>query len=55
MSTQIGVLNTPVEIVEMDIEKQRFFVFDYDCQRGCTKSVLTPLEDWDETLYKKDC
>ena len=35
MSTQIGVLNTPVEIVEMDTEKQRFFVFDYDCQRGC--------------------
>ena len=24
-------------------------------KEGVNYSVLTPLEDWDETLYKKDC
>ena len=55
MSTQTGVLNTPVEITKWTLKNNAVLSSNMIVQEGVTKSVLTPLEDWDETLYKKDC
>ena len=55
MSTQTGVLNTPVEITKWTLKNNAFLSLIMTVKEGVNYSVLTPLEDWDETLYKKDC
>ena len=56
MSTQTGVLDTPVEITKWTLKNNAVLSSNIIVQEGVTKSNFnTPPRNWDETLYKKDC